>query len=101
MTDHDHSRQNTDAAGNFWTSRAGLVCLGLLAIGGVLLFTEHRAHVLGVLPWLFLLACPLMHVFMHRGHGGHGGHQHSAEQAGYSASGTTGAWGKSKKGDQS
>jgi hypothetical protein len=27
-----------------------------------------------VLPWLLILACPLMHVFMHGGHGGHGGH---------------------------
>jgi hypothetical protein len=24
------------------------------------------------LPWLILLSCPLLHVFMHRGHGGHG-----------------------------
>jgi hypothetical protein len=24
------------------------------------------------LPWLILLACPLMHIFMHGGHGGHG-----------------------------
>jgi hypothetical protein len=23
------------------------------------------------LPWLFLAACPLMHMFMHHGHGGH------------------------------
>jgi hypothetical protein len=28
---------------------------------------------LGVLIWLPLLVCPLMHLFMH-GHGGHGGH---------------------------
>jgi hypothetical protein len=32
--------------------------------------------VLGILPYLLLLACPLMHVFMHGGHGGHGGHDH-------------------------
>jgi hypothetical protein len=25
--------------------------------------------VLGWLPYLLLLACPLMHLFMHRGHG--------------------------------
>jgi hypothetical protein len=25
------------------------------------------------LIWLPLLACPLMHMFMHHGHGGHGG----------------------------
>jgi len=36
------------------------------------LLSEHRAHFFGVLPYLLLLACPLMHFFMHRGHG-HGG----------------------------
>jgi len=49
-----------------------LVLLGFLAIAGALLFTEHRAHVLGLLIWLPLLACPLMHFFMH-GHGHHHG----------------------------
>jgi hypothetical protein len=39
----------------------------------VLLFSEHRAHFLGVLPFLFILACPLLHMFMHGGHGSHGG----------------------------
>jgi hypothetical protein len=29
--------------------------------------------VLGYLPFLLLLACPLMHLFMHHGHGHHGG----------------------------
>jgi hypothetical protein len=28
---------------------------------------------LGVLPYLVFLACPLIHLFMHRGHGNHGG----------------------------
>lgn len=55
-------------------ARTGIVLLGFLAIAGALLFTEHRAHVLGLLIWLPLLACPLMHLFMH--HGGHG-HRHS------------------------
>ena len=51
-------------------------------IAGALLFTEHRAHVLGVLVWLPLLACPLMHIFMHggHGHGGHGGHNEQNDQ---------------------
>ncbi|WP_350029175.1 DUF2933 domain-containing protein [Caballeronia sp. AZ10_KS36] len=44
------------------------------AIAGFLLFSEHRAHLLGVLPYLLLLSCPLMHLFMHRGHGH--GHAH-------------------------
>ena len=46
---------------------------GFAAIALVMLAIEHQAHLLGWLPWLFLAACPLMHVFMHGGHG-HGGH---------------------------
>ena len=41
------------------------------AVALFFLLTEHRAHLFGVLPFLFLLACPLMHLFMHRGQGGH------------------------------
>ena len=41
------------------------------------LWTEHRAHILGVLPYLILLLCPLSHFLMHRVHGGHGGHHES------------------------
>ena len=37
-----------------------------------LVVTEHRAHVLGAFIFLPLLLCPLMHMFMHGGHGGHG-----------------------------
>ena len=50
-----------------------------LAIAVFFLWEEHRAHILGAIPYLFLLACPLLHVFMHRGHGGkghEGPHQH-------------------------
>jgi len=39
---------------------------------GILLFfllAEHRAHLFGALPWLLLLACLLLHRFMHRSHG--------------------------------
>ena len=73
MSMHDHSHSEVEKPqGGFPMSRAALVFLGFAIIAGVLLFTEHRAHVLGVLIWLPLLACPLMHVFMHHGHGGHG-----------------------------
>lgn len=61
----------------FWRSRyaVGLVIMG--AIATYFLLSEHRAHFLGALPLLLLLSCPLVHVFMHRGHGGHGdGHAH-------------------------
>lgn len=59
---------------SWFRSRSGLVLLAFLAIAGFFLVTEHTAHVLGVLPYLLLLACPLLHM-LHRGHGGrHGGH---------------------------
>ena len=64
----------TNSFSTFLRSRTGIVLLGFLAVAAFFLLTEHTAHVFGVLPWLFLLACPLMHVFMHGGHGGHSGH---------------------------
>ncbi len=63
----------------FWGSR---YAVGLLVLGGVagyFLLTEHLAHTLSVLPYLLLLACPLMHVFMHHGHGHDSHHQHGQQ----------------------
>ena len=58
------------------------LCLFLLAIV-FFLWTEHRAHLFGVLPWLFLLACPFIHLLMHRGHGhGASGHTSSPSETG-------------------
>jgi hypothetical protein len=42
---------------------------GFGAIALFFLITEHRAHVIPYLPFLLLAACPLMHLFHHRGHG--------------------------------
>jgi hypothetical protein len=42
--------------------------LVFLAAAGFFLWTEHRAHVLGVLPYAIFLLCPLMHFLMHRKH---------------------------------
>lgn len=66
MTTHDESHHHGGVQ-----PRAKWVLLGFLAIAAFFLITEHKAHVLGALPFLLLLACPLMHVFMHRGHGDH------------------------------
>ena len=71
--DHDHSTQATQATG-FWRSRYAIGLLVMGAVAAYFLLSEHRAHFFGALPFLLLLACPLMHVFMHGGHGGHGGH---------------------------
>ncbi len=54
-----------------------------LAVAGFFLLAEHKAHVLGYLPFLIFLLCPLMHIFMHKGHGKRGNsdgdHKHKDE----------------------
>lgn len=50
--------------------RTALALVGFLAIAGFFLLAEHRAHLLGALPFLLILACPLLH--LSHGHGGHG-----------------------------
>jgi Protein of unknown function (DUF2933) len=70
-----HERCGHDRpGGSLFASSAGLVLIGFLLLAGVLLFTEHRAHLLGALIYVPLLLCPLMHFFMHGGHRGHGTH---------------------------
>lgn len=61
--------------GTWLRSRTGLVFLGFLAIAVFFLISEHTAHVFGVLPYVLFLLCPLMHLFMHRGHGNHSSHE--------------------------
>ena len=76
MPAHDQLHHDTSSPkGSFWTSRTFFVTLAFLAIAVFLLMSEHRAHFLGTLPLLLLVvACPLLHVFMHGGHGNHTGH---------------------------
>ena len=57
-------------------SRANIALIVFLVIAAFFLIAEHRAHLSGWFtywPYLLLLACPLMHRFLHGGHG-HGGH---------------------------
>lgn len=70
---NQHPQQASEPA-SFWRSRYAIGLLVLGSIAAYFLLSEHRAHFLGALPFLLLLACPLMHVFMHHGHGGHSGH---------------------------
>jgi hypothetical protein len=57
-----HAEQST-------LSKYRVVLIGFLLVTGYFLLTEHRAHIIPFLPYLLLAACPLMHVFMHHGHG--------------------------------
>jgi uncharacterized membrane protein len=59
--------------GNNW------ILVAFLAIAAFFLFSEHRANLLDALPLLLLLACPLMHLFMH--HGYHGGQEDHSERS--------------------
>ena len=53
----------------WWRTVSGIVMCGFLLVAGFYLLTEHTAHLWGVLPFLLILACPLMHAFHHHGHG--------------------------------
>ena len=55
----------------WWRTPSGWVLCGFLLVAGFFLLTEHTAHVFGVLPYLIILACPLMHMLHHHGHRGH------------------------------
>lgn len=67
----DHIKQHGQGKQGF-IRRSKWVLLGFLVVAAFFLWTEHRAHLLGILPYLLVLACPLMHLFHH----GHGHHRH-------------------------
>lgn len=95
---HNLSKKDLEPA-NFWRSRYAIGLLVMGAIAAYFLLSEHRAHFFGALPFLLLLACPLMHIFMHHGHGGHDAeqaHHHGDEQGSHAR----GASPMSKTGDQ-
>ena len=58
---------------SFWLTSNGIAALALIGAVVYFLLMEHRQHLFQALPFLIILLCPLMHIFMH---GGHGGHQH-------------------------
>ena len=55
----------------FLGSRRSLIVLCSLALLGFYLLITHTGHVLSALPYLLLMACPLMHLF-------HGRHRHGS-----------------------
>lgn len=52
-----------------WFGLHGLLMLVLVVPSLGLLLFDHWQHLAPYLPFLVLLACPLMHVFMHKSHG--------------------------------
>ena len=64
-----------------WTSPLGIFMALAGAVGLYYLLTEHPTHLTQAIPFVILLACPLMHLFglHHGGHGSHGGHEAGAD----------------------
>ncbi|MBC3766264.1 DUF2933 domain-containing protein [Neptunicella marina] len=62
----------------FWSTPTGWAALAIIAAATYFLIFEHGHHVLQFLPYLILLMCPFMHMFMHGSHGKHG-HDHSPD----------------------
>lgn len=63
-------RMQDSQSGAHQHRRSRWALIGFLSVAAFFLFSEHRAHFLGILPYLLVLACPLMHLF-HHGHHGH------------------------------
>lgn len=59
----------------WFLSWRGVVLTVVLAAVSAYLITAHKEHLAVALPYLFLLACPLMHIFGHGHH--HGNHEES------------------------
>ena len=79
---HDHSDAHSNGEGRDRLRKISrYVFFGFVAVAAYFLITEHRAHVIPFLPFLLLAACPLMHIFMHRGHG-HGSHDDEESSSG-------------------
>ncbi|MGI0119530.1 DUF2933 domain-containing protein [Zooshikella sp. RANM57] len=62
---------------SFWLTPKGLAAISLTVAVSYFLLIEHREHLFALLPYLIILSCPLMHLFMHKGHS----HNHSNTQA--------------------
>lgn len=80
MDAHEHHQHQIETNENSWTTRYRWVTYIGLGILGYFLLIEHREHVIPLLPYLLLLACPFMHMFMHGGHDGHKGHSENRKE---------------------
>jgi hypothetical protein len=76
---HQHDNQPRRSP-NWSQINQWLLWIGLAAAVAWLFF-RHGEHLSNLLPFLILLACPLMHLFGHGGHGGHGRHGQERQQA--------------------
>jgi hypothetical protein len=62
-----------EAKPSWWRTPTSIAVIGFALVAAFYVLREHWGHALGALPYLLLLACPLMHLFMHHGHLHHAG----------------------------
>lgn len=74
MKNNKHQSNNAEEQKSWWFSTQGIIAILFIAIIGFYVITEHTAHFFGILPFLLILLCPLMHLFMH--HGSHNDKDH-------------------------
>jgi hypothetical protein len=65
----------------YWTTLHGLATIALVGTALYFLLVEHGPHVLPYVPFLVILLCPLMHLFMHKDHSAHDHGQKKEESA--------------------
>lgn len=59
---------------NTFSKKTWIVIAIIGVFGLIFLLRTHTSHMLSVIPYLILLLCPFLHIFMHRNHGNHAGH---------------------------
>ena len=67
----------------FWLTNNGIAAVLLVCVAIYFLLMEHSEHIFPFLPYLILLLCPLMHVFMHGGHGKEETHHGESKEDAY------------------
>lgn len=63
-----------------WNKNICVIGLAL-AVGLIVLtlWSEHKVQFIEALPFLIFLLCPLMHIFMHKGHEKSHGHHRAGD----------------------
>lgn len=74
MNSHRQSVRSSPATHVKW------IVTAILIVAAYFVWTEYKGQGADLLPYLLLLACPLMHLF-HHGHGTHAHHRAGQEAA--------------------
>ena len=64
----NHPNQEPSKPSPGWLLPMKISFTVILAIAAFFIISEHWLHLVVILPWLLILLCPLMHLFMHGGH---------------------------------